>query len=99
MKLKKSVLFLTALASMGGFAAFGGEHIKALPADVYAALTPEQKSEYDSLANRFTQTKIEAMDRVVQKVYEKGRLPEVSAKIFADQAVKLEAQSDAFIQA
>ncbi|MDR1522047.1 MAG: hypothetical protein LBS28_04265 [Streptococcaceae bacterium] len=99
MKLKKAVVFLTALASVGGFAAFSGGHVEALSADIYAALTPEQKSEYDSLVSRFTPTKIKAMDHVIQKVYEKGRLSEVSAKAFATQAEKLSKQDDAFIEA
>ncbi|MDR1473128.1 MAG: hypothetical protein LBI41_00985 [Lactobacillales bacterium] len=97
MKLKKSVLFLTALASLGGVVALGERVYADLPAEVWAQLSPEQQAKYNEYKAHFTPTKVQAMDKVVTKVVNQGRIAEVPPKVFDTYAQKLEAQSDQFI--
>jgi hypothetical protein len=99
MKLKKSVLFLTALASLGGVVALGERVYADLPADVWAQLSPEQKDKYNQYKTHFTSTKKQAMDKVVESVVSKGRIAEVPPSAFDTYAQKLEAQSDQYVSA
>jgi len=85
MKLKKSVLFLTALASLGGVAT---TVYAALPQDVLDALTAEQRAKYESqvVNGGLSATQIEAAEKVIVAANERGILNRVTPDRI-DQAV------------
>jgi hypothetical protein len=100
MKLKKSVVFLTALASMGGFAAFGGGGVYASPLDdALASLTPEQRAAYARHVANITPVKLDATNKIFVEVFNQGKLAKVTPKLIDDMSDRLDERTDEEIQA
>ncbi|MDR0691182.1 MAG: hypothetical protein LBF32_03985 [Streptococcaceae bacterium] len=98
MKLKKSVLFLAAVTSLGGVIALGERVHADLPDAILAQLSPAQKVQYEKHKAHFTPVKTSAMEEVIIRVVEKGRIGEVPLSAFDTYAEKLEAQTDEFVR-